>query len=330
MIEKDIDVICVGLSCVNFPIVPIDESIFSRDINEVGPMTLLPGGDAANQAVVLSKLGFRTALLSRRGNDDFGRIMMDLLAQYGNNIDLSGVAVDVEGATCTSAMMIRKNGQRFFCVHRGAIYDFGISDIDLSVLSRSRLVSMGGIFALHSLDGKGAAALFRAAREKGVVTVADTKYDLYGIGLEGIREMLSFTDYFFPSYEEAAAISGETDPEKIAGLFLDAGVVHAGIKLGARGIYAKDRDGEFYMPALPATVVDTTGAGDNFMSGLIAGLLKGWGFRKACLFGSAAAAINVTQIGPMVAVQGFGQVEGFMNACLNDDPSLRKLLGGRS
>ena len=326
MTKIGIDVICVGLSVVNFPIFPVDESIFSHDINQVEPMTLLPGGDAANQAVVISKLGLRPALFTRRGNDDFGRIMLDLLRQYGKDIYLDGIAVDNEKATSTSAMMIRKNGQRSFCVHKGAIFNFSINDIDLSLLSQVRLVSIGGVFGLRSFDGKGAAALFRTAREKGVITVADTKFDLYSIGLEGIREMLAFTDYFFPSYEEASAISGEKEPERIADIFLDAGVAHAGIKLGAKGIYVKDRNLEFYMPALPAEVVDTTGAGDNFMSGLIAGLLKGWSFRRSCLFGSAAAAINVTQLGPMLAVQNFGQVEEFMNLCLKGDPALRKLL----
>ena len=326
MSDNTVDVICAGLSVVNFPIFPVDESIFTRDVTQVEPMTLLPGGDAANQAVVISKLGFKTALCSRRGNDDFGAIMLDLLRRYGKGIDLDGVVTDSEKATSTSAMMIRKNGQRIFCAHKGAMYNFNINDIDLSLLSRSRAVSIGGVFGLPSFDGRGAAALFRAAKGKGLITFADTKLDTYGIGLSGIREMLEFTDYFFPSYEEASAISGETEPEKMADIFLGAGVVHAGIKLGARGIYVKDRERDFYMPALPAAVVDTTGAGDNFMSGLITGLLKGWSFPRACLFGSAAAAINVTQIGPMLAVQSFAQVDEFMNTCVKNDPSLEKFM----
>ena len=323
MNNNEIDVICVGLSVVNFPIFPVDESIFSCDVNQVEPMTLLPGGDAANQAVVISKLGLKTALCTRRGNDDFGIIMLDLLRRYGNGIVLDGIVVDGREATSTSAMLIRKNGQRVFCAHKGAMYNFNVNDIDLSLLSRSRVVSIGSVFGLPSFDGKGAATLFRAAREKGVITVADTKFDNYRVGLKGILEMLAFTDYFFPSYDEATAITGETEPEKMADIFLNAGVVHAGIKLGAKGIYVKDREKEFHMPALPAVVVDTTGAGDNFMAGLITGLLKGWGLSKACLFGSAAAAINVTQIGPMLAVQGFVQVEDFMNTCVKNDTSLK-------
>jgi sugar/nucleoside kinase (ribokinase family) len=322
MDKPNIDVICAGLCVVNFPIFPVDESIFNQDVSPVSPIVLLPGGDAANQAVVLSQMGFKTAIFSRRGDDDFGKILLQLLDRYGSNIKLDGIVVDSEMATSVSAMMIRPNGQRNFCVHKGAIYNFRFQDIDLSILSGAKVASIGGVYGLPSFDGPGAAAFFRAAREKGLITVADTKADMYRIGLKGIETMLEQTDYFFPSYDEAAAISGEKSPEKIAGIFLDAGVRHVGIKLGARGIYARDREKDFYLPALPADVVDTTGAGDNFMSGLIAGLIRGWDFRNCCLFGSAAAALCVTTIGPMTAVKSFDQVKQFLESCIKQDPKL--------
>jgi sugar/nucleoside kinase (ribokinase family) len=323
MNSPEFDVLCAGLCVVNFPIFPVDESIFTQDVNPVSPITLLPGGDAANQAVVLSKMGFKTAIFSRRGDDDFGKIMLKLLKNYGNGIVLDGIRTDPKKATGVSAMMIQPNGQRSFCSHKGALFDFCLDDIDLTLLARTKVASIGGVYGLPSFDGAGAAAFFRAARERKVVTVADTKFDLMGIGLDGIREMLKFTDYFFPSYDEAKAISGETEPEKMAGVFLDAGVSHAGIKLGAKGIYVRDRETEFYLPALPAEVVDTTGAGDNFMSGLIAGLVRGWDIRQCCLFGSAAAALCVTKVGPMTAIKSFDQVTMFLEHCRSIDPALQ-------
>jgi sugar/nucleoside kinase (ribokinase family) len=315
MNRTKVDVVCAGLCVVNFPIFPVDESIFTRDVNLVSPITLMPGGDAANQAVVLSKLGLKTAILSRRGDDAFGGILLQLLNNCGGNIELGGITTDPKMATSVSAMMIRPDGQRCFCVHKGAMYNFCFKDIDLSILSGAKVASIGGVCGLPSFDGSGAAAFFRAAREEGLITVADTKADMYGIGLGGIREMLKQTDYFFPSYDEAAVISGEKSPEKIAEIFLDLGVRYAGIKLGARGIYARNGEEEFYLPALPAEVVDTTGAGDNFMSGLIAGLIRGWDFRTCCLFGSAAAALCVTMVGPVTAVESFDQVKQFLESC---------------
>jgi sugar/nucleoside kinase (ribokinase family) len=322
MNNNAVDVICAGLSVVNFPIFPVDEGLFTHDVNPVHPITLLPGGDAANQAVVLSNMGFKTALFSRRGNDDFGRIMLDLLRQYGRDIRLDGIVPDFERATSVSAMIIKPDGQRHFCVHKGAIFNFCLGDIDLSLFSQAKVASIGGVFGLPSFDGPGAAAFFCAARERGIITVADTKADLQGIGLAGIRDMLAHTDYFFPSYDEAKAISGETEPEKMAQVFLDAGASHAGIKLGSQGVYVRDNNGEFRIPAFPAEVVDTTGAGDNFMSGFIAGLLSGWELRDCCLFGSAAAALCISKVGPMTAVKSFDQVQQVLETCLKNNPNL--------
>jgi len=307
-----IDVTCVGLCVVNFPVYPVDESIFSRDFIPVSPITVMPGGDAANQAIVLSRLGLKTALVTRRGSDSFGGMLLNLLREHGRDIDVSGIAIDEEKATRVCAMMIRPDGQRHFCAHEGASRNFSVKDIDFKVLSRTRAVSIGGMFSLPSFDGAGATALFKAARERGVITVADTKADMMGIGLKGIRETLPYTDYFFPSYGEAAAISGQTEPEDMARVFLDAGAGNVGIKLGEKGCYFRNAEAEFFMPALPANVVDTTGAGDCFMSGLIAGVLKGWEIRKCCLFGMAAAALCVSAVGPTAAVTDFAQVMDYM------------------
>ncbi|MFA9381974.1 MAG: carbohydrate kinase family protein [Acetanaerobacterium sp.] len=309
-----VDVVCVGLSVVNFPVFPVDESIFTRDINPVSPITLLPGGDAANQAIILSRLGLKTALATRRGHDNFGTVMVELLRDHGIDIDLSGVVEDDTKSTSVCAMMIKPDGQRHFCAHKGVLYDFCIDDIDLSVLSRAKVASIGGMYGLPSFDGKGSAVFFKAAREQGVITVADTKADIMGIGFEGIRETLANTDYFFPSYDEAAAISGESQPERMAQMFLDAGAKNVGIKLGSKGCYMRNAQTEFYIPVIPSEVVDTTGAGDNFMSGFIAGLLHGWSLRKCCLFGTASAALCVTQVGPTSAVKCFDQVKAVMDA----------------
>ncbi len=312
---KEYDVICVGLSMVNFPIYPVDESIFHRDVIQVEPIVLLPGGDAANQAIVISRLGNRTALLTKRGDDHFGKIMLDLLRDFGNGIDVSKIAADEKDSTGVCAMMIRPDGQRSFCTNRGALLHFGLNDIDVSVLQNTRIVSIGGLMSLPNFDGKGSAELFRLAKEAGAITVADTKKDLWGIGLNGIRDTLKNTDYFFPSLEEATAISGKERPEEIADVFLSAGAKHVGIKLGRDGCYFKDAREEFYLPVYPSKVVDTTGAGDNFMSGFITGLLHNWEIQDCCRFASAAGAICVSQVGPNTAVESFDQVMSFMKGC---------------
>lgn len=313
MENKKIDVLCAGLALVNFPIHPVDENVFKNDVNMVSPITLLPGGDAANQAVVVSRLGGRTVLLSAIGRDSLGTMLLHMLEESGSNLDVSHVAVEEDNTTGVAAMLIRPDGQRNFCINRGSLLEFGLKHIDMELLEQAKIVSIGGLMSLPGFDGEGTEEFFRRAKLAGAVTVADTKKDLWKIGLEGIRGTLRYTDYFFPSLEEAQAVSGENTVEKIAETFLECGSLHVGIKLGKDGCYFRDRTQEFYLPAYACETIDTTGAGDNFMSGFITGLLHGWDVRKCCRFASAAGAICASALGPNSAVVSMEQVIRFMS-----------------
>lgn len=309
--QKRIDVLCAGLALVNFPIFPVEPELFDRDVNPVGPIELMPGGDAANQAIVLSRLGNRVALISKRGNDVFGKCLVDLLASYGRGVDVSGISVSDEEATSVCAMMIRKNGQRHFCSHRGALNTLSKEDIDERLVESAKVVSIGGLMTLPRFDGEGTEHLFRLAKEAGAITVADTKKDLWGIGLKGIERTLRYTDYFFPSLAEALDVSGKQSAEQAARVFLDAGTKNVGIKLGEEGCYFTDGRRAFYQPAMKTKVVDTTGAGDNFMSGFITGLVRHRDAEACCRLGTKCGAICVGKVGPCGAVESLEQVESF-------------------
>lgn len=307
------DVVCAGLALMNFPIYPIDETVFKNDVNMVSPITLLPGGDAANQAIVISRLGGKVALLSAVGADGFGEMLPKMIKESGKDLDVSHIAVEEKDTTGVAAMLIQSDGQRNFCINRGSLLKFGIQHIDMGILEQTRIVSIGGLMSLPGFDGEGTKEFFRRAKKAGVITVADTKKDLWGIGLEGIKETLSYTDYFFPSLEEAQAVSGEKTVEKMADRFLQCGVAHVGIKLGGDGCYFKDDRQEFYLPAYKCDVVDTTGAGDNFMSGFITGLLNEWDIKTCCKFASATGTVCASAIGPNDAVTSMEQVLKFIS-----------------
>lgn len=313
MERKKIDVMCAGLALVNFPLHPVDETVFQNDVNMVSPIQLLPGGDAANQAIVISNLGGRVSLASVIGKDGFGDILLKMLKDAGKELDVSHVAVDEKGSTGVAAMLIRPDGQRNFCINRGSLLKFGLPHIDMGLLEQTRIVSIGGLMSLPGFDGEGTETFFKKAKEAGAITVADTKKDLWGLGLKGVAGTLAYTDYFFPSLEEAQDISGESTVEKMAEVFLSCGAGHVGIKLGSKGCYFKDGKQEFYLPAYPCNAIDTTGAGDNFMSGFITGLLQGWDEKKCCKFAGAAGAICASVVGPNSAVTSMEQVMKFMS-----------------
>ena len=96
----------------------------------------------------------------------------------------------------------------------------------------------------------------------------------------------------------------------MADAFLAVGVRNVIIKAGTRGCFYKGEQGCFMEPALSVEpVVDTTGAGDNFVSGFIAGLLEGKPVRECCRFGTACSALSIQAAGAAAGVRSREQVE---------------------
>lgn len=139
--EKSLDAICVGLVNVNLPVRPVDKGVFDTDLTPVGPIELLLGGDAVNEAVTLAALGNRTAISGKIGDDVFGRVFLDLASKTG--VDMRSVKKSAAASTSVCVMLINQDGRRNFASYRGANTEFCLSDVDLDRVSTARLVSIG-------------------------------------------------------------------------------------------------------------------------------------------------------------------------------------------
>ena len=304
--DREFDVLCVGLMTANIPVRPIDRAIFDVDVTPVDRIEILPGGDAFNESVVLSRLGHRVGLVGRVGRDHFSEMLLS--AARDNGVDVSNVRMGGEPNTSVSILLIQKDGSRSFCTYKGANGQFSISDVDLALLERTRIVSIGGLFAMPAFDGAGAEELLAQAKKRGVLTSVDTKHDTLGIGLAGVAGMLRHTDYFLPSYDEAARMTGERDVALIADALLDSGARNVVIKLGGDGCYLSTPECRLAIPPVRADAVDTTGAGDNFVAGFLTGLSRGWQPQRCAHFANAVGSLSTTKVGSVTAVRSMEQV----------------------
>ncbi len=289
------DVLCVGLALGNIIVRPVPKVFDRGDTVQVENIEMNIGGDAYNQASVLAALGRRTSLVSKVGSDSVKETLLESAKERG--IDTSYLSTDPEVNSSNCVILVHPDGQRNFCTFKGCLRSFGEEDFDLSIAEQAQIISIGGLFALPSFDQTASVDLFKAAKKAGKTTVCDTKYDAFHIGLAGIHDLLEYTDYFFPSYDEAVALSGCSNVEDIARFFADRGAAHVGIKLGGNGCYVYDDDFRGKIPSFSTEVIDTTGAGDNFMAGLIHGLLSGLSFADSAVYASAAGALAVTRLG---------------------------------
>jgi ribokinase len=130
--------------------------------------------------------------------------------------------------------------------------------------------------------------------------------------LEELAPALRQTDVFFPSIDEARLITGKDTPEEISACMSGFGMKAFGIKLGKRGCYVTDFTRSLYVPSLEwMPVVDTTGAGDSFLAGLMRGLAEGWDIFRSTEFANTIASQNVGAYGGTAGIPPFDEAIRF-------------------
>jgi sugar/nucleoside kinase (ribokinase family) len=127
--------------------------------------------------------------------------------------------------------------------------------------------------------------------------------------LEPLLRVLPHLDVYVPSFAEARHQTGEEDPRRIIARYREAGAPGLlGVKLGSRGVLLSVVEDEYIEVAptkAPGEVVDTTGAGDCFLGGLLAGLIRGLNPADAGRLGSATGACCVTRLGATAGIRSF-------------------------
>ena len=304
------EVVCVGMSVVDVLARGVTELRFDGSTNFVQSVGLWTGGDALNEAFTLSKLGHAVGLMTLVGDDAQGKFVLQECVR--NGVDTRAIAVSAKYQTTTTIVLIGKDGERTFITPYGGTMDeYGIEDIDVSYIGAgTRVVSIASLFTSERLDRDAAAVVLRRAREIGAITVADFVPNRTNARFSDIKEILSLLDYMIPSIDEAVLYSGKSDLDAVADECFAYGARNVVIKMGRKGAYARNASERLTIPAYPVPVVmDTTGAGDNFVAGFIAGLLRNRTLLDCLKLGSATASLSVQSMGATSGTWGFQQAQ---------------------
>ncbi|MFF4014469.1 ribokinase [Streptomyces sp. NPDC001843] len=254
-----------------------------------GDLAVHPGGKGANQAVAAARLGARTALLARVGDDAHGRLLLD--SQRAAGVDTVGVLV---GGAPTGVALIT---------------------VDPSG-DNSIVVSPGANGRLTPTDVRAASCLLHASRvvsaqlEIPLETVVEVVRNLP----EGSRfvlnpspprplpaEVLAACDPLIVNEHEARVILGDVPagdrPENWAGILLAKGPRSVVVTLGAEGALVASVEGVTRVPSVKVDAVDTTGAGDAFTAALAWRLGSGSSLAEAAAYAARVGAAAVTKRG---------------------------------
>jgi sugar/nucleoside kinase (ribokinase family) len=259
----------------------------------VDRIAVRPAGAAGNVSLALAGLGVRHRLFGAVGDDQAGLWVAAELRRAGVAEDL----LVAEGqATGISIALEAPGRERAFLTAHGVLTGYGEDDVP-EVATRCDLFLLTGHFSLPGLRGTGTPHLLQRARERGATTLFDTGWDpedWKGDAAQEVLSVLPLVDVFLPNEPEALALAGTPDIREALAFLQGWCPGWVVVKLGERGVLARDGRGEELVVRAPAVeAVDTTGAGDSLAAGMLAALATGADMRTALEFGVRVASTVV-------------------------------------
>lgn len=255
------------------------------------------GGKGANQAVACARMGAAVSMIGRVGDDPAGQMLRDALAEDG--IALDGVITTEQTASGVAVILLTPDGQNRILLSAGANARVSADDVaaQSGKFDAARMLVCQLEIPLETVEA--AAALAAKCSVPVLLNPAPAR------ALP--NSLLKRVDYLVPNESEASLLTGmkvHDVPTAIeaAQALRARGVRCVVITLGALGIVISDEQGSRHMPALPATVVDTTAAGDSFIGGFATGVAEGLGVDEAVRLGLSVARLCVGRAGAQASL----------------------------
>ncbi|KAL7605762.1 probable fructokinase-7 [Lactuca sativa] len=305
--KKNPQVVCFGELLIDF--VP---TVSGVSLAEAPGFKKAPGGAPANVAVCVSKLGGSAGFLGKVGDDEFGHMLANILKE--NNVDNTGMRFDKQARTALAFVTLRSDGEREFMFFRHPSADMLLTEaeLDTDLIKKSTIFHYGSISLIEDPCKSAHLAAMKIAKKAGCILSYDPNLRLPlwpspEAARKGIMSIWDEADVIKISEDEIVFLTGGDDPydDKVVLTKL----FHPNLKLlivteGPNGCryYTKDFHGK--VGGVKVKCVDTTGAGDAFVGGLLLNLAANTQLfkdekklRDALRFANVCGAITVTERG---------------------------------
>ena len=283
-------------------------------------------GAEANVAVAATRMGLKAGLITKLGDDEFGRYV--LTSMRGEGVDTSRIGVEKHGFT--GIYFIQRDypvpGQsRVFYYRKGSSASkLGPGSFDSEYIASSRLLYLTGITPALSKSClaacvKAADTAKRAGRKIAFDTNVRPALWLDRDPKRTLLPLIRRADVVFTDVSDARLLFGESDPSKAAEKLMKMGASIVVIKGGAKETVAYSGKVVYRQRAFKVPVVDPIGAGDAFGGAFVSGYLKGWNVEKCLAAGSAAGSLVVTTRGDQENIPTEPDIADFLEAQMKND-----------
>jgi 5-dehydro-2-deoxygluconokinase len=347
-LNKRLDLVAIGRSSVDL----YGQQVGGR-LEDMASFAKYVGGSPTNTSIGVSRLGLKSALISRVGADHMGRFIVEQLVREG--VDVSGVASDPERLTALVILGIRDREQFPLIFYRENCADMALEpdDVNVELIASASAVLINGTHL--STDNVFEASMKAAsgAKRAGGRVVFDIDYRpvLWGLAerdmgenrfvpsaevTERLQRAIAMCDLIVGTEEEINILGGE--PETIAALknIRERSAALIVVKLGAQGCAAFEGSiperiaPDSIVPGFPIEIFNVLGAGDAFMAGFLSGWLRGEPVDLCCRLANACGAIVVSRHGCAPAMPTRAELDYFLGRTdlpfrLRDDKELEHI-----
>ena len=306
------DVLTIGRACVD--VYPLQVGVGLEDVETFGKFL---GGTAANVAVAAARLGLRSAIVTRTGDDPFGRFVRAALRDLGvDDRYVTPVAGLPTPVTFCEIFPPDDFPLYFYRWPKAPDLEIRTEELDLDAI-RSAGVFWVTVTGLSDEPSRTATLAALEARGGRGITVLDLDYRaMFWPSREEARRQvqraLPHVSVAVGNLDECETAVGEREPLAAARALHGFGVGLAVVKQGPKGVLAHDRTVAVEVPPVPVEVVNGLGAGDAFGGALCHGLLAGWDLERVMRFCNAAGALVASRLACADAMPEAGEVEELM------------------
>lgn len=308
-----VDVVTLGETMVVF------DSVTPGPLRYAHQYTSHTGGAETNVATGVVRQGHTAGWISRVGDDEFGRLIVNTFR--GEGVDTSRVAFDAGHSTGIFFREAMGNGEYRNTYYRknSAFSAFTPDLLDESYIQSARYFMVSGItLAVSPAVAATACRAIEAAKEKGVKVCFDPNLRLKMWTIDEARAAMEkiwpMVDIVLPGREEGQLLFGTDQPDEIVRIFQERyRIPTVIIKDGAKGAIGYEEGRKVVSPGFPVKrVVDAFGAGDAFCAGILSGYLEGLPLEQTLRRANAIGALVVSAPGNIEAIPDAGQVEAFL------------------
>lgn len=301
--ENKCDVTIIGPAIIDVLAGPIGNGVFEVGSLPMEEIRLTYGGNAYNEAAVLSHYGIKVDLISKVGNDEAGNRLVKHISDCG--IDVKGVTVQEGLTTGINIVLVDETGERRFLTNpNGSLRKLSEEDVIAHLDSAADIVCFSCMFISPLIDIPAMERIFKKIKNKQErILVVDMTKAKKGEKIEDLYPILKYIDFILPNEDELRLISGESK-DRAAKKLLEAGVKCVIVKTGKEGCTVYTREETYRVSAYKTDhLKDTTGAGDCFAAGFIYGLCRKMGLKECVKFANASASCCVEHMGATEGIQ---------------------------